>query len=263
MNMITSKDNSIIKYYTKLSLSKKERKETESFVLEGARLCLDAIKENSVLRCVLVTQTAMDKYNEAVNLLMDYVGEDKVYLISNELGNKLSDTKGTQGIFGICKILDKNFSVDTIYSGGKYVVLNNIQDPGNLGTIIRTADALGVSGVILSDDCCDLYNPKVIRSTMGSLFRIPIMTDNINTILQTFKASNITTFAAVIDKSATNLIECDFSKGGVIVIGNEGNGLPPEIVNKCDEKLTIKMQGNVDSLNAAMATGIIMWEMLR
>ena len=130
--------------------------------------------------------------------------------------------------------------------------------------IIRTADAVSINGVFLTDDCCDIYNPKVIRSTMGSLFRMNLWTDcNFTNILNTLKEKSVYSYAAVIDSDALSLTECDFSSGAVVVIGNEGNGLPDDVISLCDKKLTIKMQGNINSLNAAMASGIIMWEMLR
>lgn len=262
MDIISSKDNSNIKLYLKLLSNKKYRQEFGLFVLEGTRLCLDAVKENAELHCVFVTKTAQEKYSEALDLLNEKVGE-KLFLISDELGERLSDTNGTQGIFAICNILDKKKLNVTICSNGKYIVLNNLQDPGNVGTIIRTADSIGISAVILCD-CCDIYNPKVIRSTMGSLFRLTILDNcNFSDVLTELKTKGLVTYAAVIDTDAIPLTDCDFSGGAAVVIGNEGNGLPPETADLCDKKLTIKMQGNVNSLNAAMATGIIMWEMLR
>lgn len=262
--LITSKDNVNIKLYQKLVSNKKTRNERNMFVLEGLRICLDAVKENLELYCVFITELAIEKYSEALNFLVENISSEKIFYISNELGDKLSDTKSSQGIFAIMNKLDKNLNADTIISNGKYIVLNNLQDPGNIGTILRTADAVGIDGVIITNDCCDIYNPKVIRSTMGSLFRIKLWDEcQIDEVLNAFVEKEITTFAAVIDKNATSLVECDFSKGSAVIIGNEGNGLPINISNKCDKKLTIKMNGNINSLNAAMATGIIMWEMTK
>ncbi len=262
MDIISSKDNVNIKLYQKLGSNKKYRKEYGMFILEGIRLCLDAINENAVLHCVFVTVTAEKKYSEAVNFLRDKAAE-RLLVISDELGERLADTSGTQGVFAICKILDKRNLNGTICSSGKYIVLNNLQDPGNVGTIIRTADAVGISGVILCD-CCDIYSPKVIRSTMGSLFRLAIIDGyTVDEVFDELNCKNIATFAAVIDTDAISLTDCDFSNGAAVVIGNEGSGLAQGVVNLCENKLTIKMQGNVNSLNAAMATSIIMWEMMR
>jgi len=263
-NFITSKGNSNIKLFQKLVSSKKARDEHNMFPLEGMRLVCDAISENLELHCVFIVESYEEKYGEALNLLKNKNLESLVFYITDELSNKLSDTMNPQGIYAICKKLDKKLNADTILDNGKYIILNNLQDPGNIGAIIRTADAVGISGIALTENCCDIYNSKVIRSTMGSLFRMNLWLDcSFDMALDAFKSKGIATYAAVIDTDATSLTECDFSKGTVVVIGNEGNGLPKEIVDLCDNKLTIKMNGNINSLNAAMATGIIMWEMFR
>ena len=261
VDYISSKDNPNIKFYQKLSRDKKYRNEYNMFVLEGMRLCFDAVKENAELHCIFITENAAEKYGEALNLLCE--NAKKTLYITNELGEKLSDTGSTQGIFAICNILDKTELSSKIDNKGKYIILDSLQDPGNIGTIIRTADAVGISGVILCG-CCDVYSPKVIRSTMGSIFRIPVFDGNeISSVLDIFEIKAMPAFAAVIDENAEDLISCDFSNGCAVVIGNEGKGLSPETIALCKNKLTIRMKGNVNSLNAAMAAGIIMWEMLR
>ena len=260
--LITSRENAQIKLYLKLASGRKYRKERGLFVLEGIRLCLDAVKENAELHCVFVTESAEEKYGEALDLLKERAGV-RFFHISDELGNKLCDTDATQGVFAICRTLDKNNFNSTICSNGKYVILNHLQDPGNVGTIIRTADAVGISGVFLCGSC-DIYNPKTIRATMGSLFRVNVIDDcNFKEILACMRERNIAVYGAVVDSDAFSLTECDFSRGAAVVIGNEGNGLSSDESALCDHRLTIKMQGNINSLNAAMAAGIIMWEMLR
>lgn len=262
--LISSKDNANVKFFNKLSQSKKARNEYGLFPLEGYRLILDAIKENVELHCVFISENAIVKYSEALDLLERNGFSDKVYFITEEVEKKLSDTVNPQGIYAVCKKLDKILSADTILSNGKYIILHELQDPGNLGTIIRTADAVGIDGIFLTGNSCDIYNPKVVRSTMGSLFRMSMYCEeDIRNVLEIFKEKNIISYAAVIDNDACSLSECKFSNGSVVLIGNEGNGLPDEISSLCDSRLTIKMNGNINSLNAAMATGIIMWEMFR
>ena len=261
MQKITSKDNPNIKLYVKLAGGKKYRKENSLFTLEGVRLIEDAVKENAELHSVFVTESYVKKLaqqGEAVN----FPNGVRLFEIPDEIGSKMSSTDSAQGIFAICKCLEKPSFSDTVRSGGRYLLLHSIQDPGNMGTIIRTADAVGIDAVFLAD-CCDLYNPKVVRSTMGSLFRLNISEIDFEMDFPMFEEKGVPSFAAVIDSDAVSLTECDFSKGGVILIGNEGNGLPREVSNMCTEKLTIKMQGNVNSLNAAMAAGIIMWELVK
>lgn len=261
MQKITSKDNPNIKLYIKLAGGKKYRKENGLFTLEGVRLIEDAVKENAELHSVFVAESYVKKLAQQGEAL-NFPDGVRMFEIPDEIGNKMSSTDSAQGVFAICKCLEKPDFCDTVRGGGRYLLLHSIQDPGNLGTIIRTADAVGVDAVFLAD-CCDLYNPKVVRSTMGSLFRINISEIKFDESFPMFEERGVPSFAAVIDSDATSLTECDFSKGGVILIGNEGNGLPHEVSAACTEKLTIKMQGNVNSLNAAMAAGIIMWELVK
>jgi len=142
-------------------------------------------------------------------------------------------------------------------------VLNHLQDPGNVGTLLRTADAVGADGVVLTGNCCDLYNPKVVRSAMGSMGRIKIyVEDDFSRVCNTLSELGIKTLAAVI-KNGVSVTEYDFDKPCAVVIGNEGNGLSESDADMCDEKITIRMNGNIDSLNAAVAGAIILWEMFR
>lgn len=261
MERISSKDNPKIKLFQKLMSGKKYRREQNMFVLEGLRLCLDGTLEHADFHCVFITETAEEKYGELLEPLYREYSE-KIIPITDDLGEKMSDTSGTQGVFAICKTLDKSELRGTIKNGGKFIILNNLQDPGNMGTIIRTADAVGINALILCG-CCDLYNPKVVRSTMGSLFRIPAVEADYAEAIGVCREEDIPVYASVIDSDADDLTDVSFRNGGAVVIGNEGNGLSREDAELCDGRLTIRMKGNVNSLNAAMATGIIMWEMLR
>lgn len=257
--IIISKDNPSVKLFRKLITSKKERIINKAFALEGSRLVFDALKNNAPIEKLFITQSALEKYGEQ---LKEYDSIPK-HLISDDLGEKISDTGKTQGIFAQCGFIDGRNNLISLKRCGKYVVLLHIQDPGNAGMIIRTADALGLDGVIFSGSC-DVYNPKVIRATMGSLFRIPVFYDIAEEdIFNSLEASGIPSFAAVVDGGVKDLKVADFSNGGAIFIGNEGNGLSESVISKCTEKITIKMNGNIESLNAAMATGIIMWEMMK
>lgn len=255
-NIITSKDNPVIKLYQRLSNSKKDRLEYGLFVLEGLRIVEDAIREGGKISHLILTKNAAEKFGEI--LFQADLRNAKILVISNELGNKIAQTTQTQGVFAICHMfVDKSMK---FRENGKYIVLFGLQDPGNAGMIIRTADALGMDGVIMSGSC-DLYSPKVIRSTMGSVFRVNISIENdADTLFRTFEEHNINTCASVIDADAVKVSECDFTGGQAVLIGNEGNGLPPDVSKRCGSKITIPMCGNINSLNAAMAAGIIMWE---
>ncbi len=262
MNLITSRSNPLIKQYVKLCTSKSERKQLGLFTIEGIKLCLEAFNERVQLQTLLVCQKALEKYNDSLKPILDAGVE--AFLISDDVAGKISDTKTPQGVFAICRVLDNTLEMDKIYNGGYYICLCQLQDPANLGAIIRTAEALGVDGVLLSSDSCDIYNPKAVRSTMGSLFRMPIMTvENIEQFLSDITANGVNTYAAVVDKNATSLSDVEFTSPSVVCIGNEGNGLTTQQVDACKTAITIKMKGRAESLNASMAAGIIMHELCK
>ena len=251
---LASKDNPKIKLYQKLSSLKKERQRYGLFVLEGQRIVRDAIEADAV-HFILFTQKALEEFAETGS---DPDAAGEWYIISDDLAERISQTETPQGCFAVCRIPQ---SVPLLKDGGKYVVLYGLQDPGNMGTVIRTADAFGIDGIILCGSC-DLYNPKTVRSTMGSLFRerISIVNDP-DQLFGLLKEQNVQTMAAVIDADAVKVTEMPHSGTQAVFIGNEGRGLPPETAQRCDMRITIPMQGSINSLNAAMAAGVIMWEM--
>lgn len=251
--LISSRDNPKIKKFTKLSQSRSERNADGLFVLEGVRLITDAISEKAPISCVFATRRALEQ------LTVPLSPETELLEITEEIAAKMSATQTPQGIFAICRVLDKINLSDTIYNKGKYVLLCGLQDPGNLGMILRTADAMGIDGVFLSG-CCDIYNPKTVRATMGSLFRVPFARADVSDAMEIFSDAGIKTYAAVIDGECS-AAEVSFPAGSAILIGNEGSGLPRELSDSCDCRLTIPMHGRIDSLNAAMAAGILMFLM--
>lgn len=254
MRLITSRDNPNIKLYKKLVSGKKYRRETGMFPLEGIRLIADALREKAELHSVFVTESCLKKMGEEASR----IGE--AFLISEEIAAHMADTDNSQGIFAVCRNAERLSAADIVKGGGRYILLHRLQDPGNLGTIIRTADAVGLDGVFLAE-CCELYNPKTVRATMGSLFRVNISETAIDEVFPLFERQGVPTFAAVVDGDAVSLTECDFSRGGAVLIGNEGSGLPEEVSGLCGTRMSIMMKGSINSLNAAMAAGIIMWEL--
>ncbi|MGN0452705.1 MAG: TrmH family RNA methyltransferase [Ruminococcus sp.] len=258
MKEITSKDNSSIKYISKLQSSAKFRREEGKFVAEGLRVSLEAVKSSACVDTVLLSEEAISKhYDELLPLLS--LGCD-VYKVSQKAMSAVCETKTPQGVVCVVKALDNHICSDTI--NNKYVLLENIQDPSNLGTILRTADALGVSGVIMTDDCCDVYSPKVCRGAMGALFRVPFeIVRSAPEFIKNFRHTG-KAYAAVV-RDAKALSDISFSGNVLIAIGNEGNGLTEATVSACSERVTIPMNGNAESLNAAIAGGILMWEMMK
>ncbi len=182
--------------------------------------------------------------------------------ISEDVSKKISDSKTPQGVYCLCAMLDKERRTVKIDTGGHYMVLYGLQDPGNVGTILRTCEAMGIDGVFLSSDCPDIYSPKVLRSTMGGVFRMSVeIVEDIAKTINTANEKGVAVYAAALDRTAVSLREADLKKGSMVLIGNEGNGLSENIISLCDKSLFIDMKGNAESLNAAVAASIIAWEM--
>lgn len=258
MEKITGKNNDLIKGIKKLTASSKARREENSFVLEGARLTFDVLNSFCDVKLFLVTQCAYDKYTELCDKMISL--SQKSYLISQEVAQRLGETENTQGVFAVCSLKQDGFEIKP---GGKYIALDNVQDPGNLGAVIRTAEALGIDGVVLGGGC-DPYNPKVLRASMGSVLRInTLQTKKLADCIGRFKEKGLNVYATVPDETAKSISDIDFSKGAVCIIGNEANGVSEEIASMADDSITIKMSGNAESLNASVAAAITMWEMLR
>lgn len=258
MKEITSKDNKLIKYISKLQTSAKFRREEQKFIAEGLRVCVEAALSNADIESVLVTEEALSKHKDTLRPLLESSAE--IYLTSEKAISAACDTKSPQGVVCVVKTLDNNIDFDTI--NNKYILLESIQDPSNLGTILRTADALGVCGVIMTRDCCDIYSPKVCRGAMGALFRVPHMfVEDAVSFIGEFNKTG-TSYAAVV-REATPVRACSFEGSTLVAIGNEGNGLTDATASACSHRITIPMTGIAESLNAAIAAGILMWEMVK
>ncbi len=258
MKEITSKDNKLIKYISKLQTSSKFRREEKCFVAEGLRVCVEAALSGAQVLTVLLTENALTKHSEVLKPLLENCKD--VYITSDKAMAAACDTQTPQGVICVIKTLDNNIDLDTI--NNKYILAENVQDPSNLGTILRTADALGLSGVIMTKDCCDVYSPKVCRGAMGALYRVPFMiVDNAPDFISEFNKTG-TSYAAVV-RDAQVVTDSNFDGKCLVAIGNEGNGLTDACVDTCTKRITIPMNGNAESLNAAIAAGILMWEMIK
>lgn len=260
MTAITAKDNPAIRLYRKLTHSRKARAQTRQFVLEGYRLVSDAVHFSRKLTHLFVTEEAWERYQEGFGCLAADLRETKLLLISNELAMEMAETEHPQGVFAICEMPVGSFPV---IPNATYLVLYQIQDPGNMGMLLRTAAAMGIYGVICCQSC-DLYSPKVVRATMGALFHVNVMQiHHAEAVLEALHAAKILSCASVVRQDAEPVGVCELGDGCAVWIGNEGNGLPKAIVQQCDRRITIPMKGYMESLNAAMAAGIMMWEMTK
>ncbi len=258
MKEISSKDNKLIKYIAKLQSSSKFRREEKRFVAEGLRVCVEAVLSGADVVAVLVTENALNKHSDTLKPLLE--SNTDTYITSDKAMAAACDTQTPQGVVCVIKTLDNNIDLDTI--NNKYILAENVQDPSNLGTILRTADALGLSGVIMTKECCDIYSPKVCRGAMGALYRVPFtIIDSAPDFIREFNKTG-SSFAAVV-REAQPVTECSFEGNCLIAIGNEGNGLTDATADACTKRITIPMSSNAESLNAAIAAGILMWEMIK
>lgn len=253
---ILSRDNSNIKQVVALISSSKKRRENGLFVLEGLRLSTDAFLSGYRFETLFLSETALVKNEKEAEKLSKVSA--RTFVLSDSLFAKISDTVNPQGFIAVCKISQTLLSLK---KDGKYIALENLSDPSNLGAISRTAEAFGFDGIIITSESVDPYAPKSLRASMGALLRIPLMiTDD---IIATAEEFGIKTYSAVIDAKAQPINSVDFNKGSMIVIGNEANGIKKETVDKSYKLITIPMSGKAESLNAATAASIIMWEMCR
>ena len=255
--VITSRENSLIKLVCALQTSAKARKENGLFVIEGLRICMDALENSIKFDKLIISDTAASKYQEDIKTFAK--NSKECYQIPDNLFKKIGDTVSPQGIIALSAITVKN--VEEIDINGRYIALENISDPSNLGAVSRTAEALGVSGIILSGDGCDPYSPKALRASMGTLLRIPIII--FNDFSEDLKKSGLKSFACVVDKDAENIDNAEFDDGCCVIIGNEANGISDATKKASDMRITIPMLGRAESLNAAVAAAISAWEMMK
>lgn len=254
MDIITSRQNEAIK--TAAALKKPSgRREYGMFLLEGARLCADAALNGIKIVRFYVTEEAAKKYSKEFNILEEKA--EKSFFISQSVALKLADTANTQEFFAVCR--EQNTEVSVSYNG-LYVFTDNVQNPDNLGAVARTAEAMGVDGLIVNSGC-DIYSPKAQRAAMGSLLRLPVIkVFDAKEFLTELKNNNMKIFASVVGQDVPAVTSADKSGGTVLIIGNEGNGVSDDILNICTHKITIPMKGRAESLNAATAAAVLIWE---
>ncbi len=251
--MLTSKSNPQIKRLLQLQKKSKARTDEKVFVVEGIRMFVEVPGER--VEKIYISETFYNKKKEELDF-QKYPFE----ILSDAVFQHVSDTKTPQGI--LCVVKQKDYQIESLLEVKKphFIVLDNLQDPGNLGTIVRTAEGAGVDAVFLSKDCVDIYNSKTIRSTMGSIYRVPtVYVEDVPQLLEQFREKGIKSYAAHLDGENTYDQE-DYQGGTAILIGNEGNGLREEVSQKADVWVRIPMHGKVESLNAAIAASILMFE---
>jgi RNA methyltransferase, TrmH family len=261
MNIITGSQNQIIKEVKSLK-DKKHREEKGLFFIEGLRFAEEAIFENADIVRILISEKYIEsKIDDALQSEIQKRCIES-FLIPDKLFREVSDTENPQGILAVIKM--KRHSMGELFAENNFLlILDSIKDPGNLGTMIRTADAAGVTGVIMSKGCVDLYNPKVLRSTMGSIFRVPVFySSNLIETIKEIKSKNIQVLAAHL-QGEINYFEAVLTGNISFIIGNEATGISDEVKMSADLLLKIPMPGRTESLNASVAAGLLMYEAVR
>ncbi len=267
--MITSYDNKQIKQIEKLLKNSRNRKKEGLFVVEGRKMVIEAIRTGNAKKVYFSSKFEDDKaewpdfqtIEEAETFAMEG-REVEGEIVEEGLFKKISDTSTPQGIMAVVKFDMK--TDEEIYEDGKFLALEDVRDPGNIGTIIRSCEAAGIDGIIVSKGCCDIYSPKVSRSTMGSLFRVPVyhcenFVDSMGKLRYNMGYEVFGT--SMVGASKFNSII--YPKRCVVIIGNEANGMSDECMKVCSNMIYIPMAGNVESLNAGVAASLIMYEMNR
>lgn len=249
---ITSTSNETIKYFISLN-DKKTRMNAKRFIVEGYHLVNEASKTNLLEAVISTDEKELKKINNV-----------KRYLVNDAIINKIATTKNPQNILGIVKMLDHNITnLLPIIKGNKtkLIMLDDVNDPGNLGTIIRTAAGLGYDGIIMSPNTVDLYNEKVIRSTQGVMFKIPIIKANLQEVIKMLKKEKVFCIGTALT-NAKDVKHITKKDKFAICLGNEAKGISKEVLDNMDENVKIAMNNDVESLNVSIAAGIIMYEMM-
>lgn len=258
--MITSGSNAKVKQVVQWQNKSKERREAGIFLTEGFKLFQEAPGE--YVKEVYLTEDALIKL-ESDTVLKEKIRNTGYEIVSGDIFRKMSDTSTPQGI--LCVVRRPEYTLEQLldFPAPLLVVLESLQDPGNLGTILRTGEGAGITGVILGKETVDIFNPKTIRATMGSIFRVPfVCAENLAQSILTMQSRGVRTYAAHL--SGKNLYDSfSFLGGTAFLIGNEGNGLSPDITKLADELLRIPMEGRVESLNAAIAASLLIYEVHR
>ncbi len=258
MQVITSKDNELVKTIKKLK-EKKYRDATGKYIIEGAKLIEEAIQEKANIETIVVCEDCMKEDTLCKKLVYEIAKENIVYVSSNVF-NTMTDVSNPQGILAVIKRAEKTQKIN--YKEDVIIVLDGIQDPGNLGTILRTVDSANIKQIIVSEETADVFNSKVVRSTMGAIFRVNVIrSENLVDDLMKMKDNGFDIVVTALDTNES-IYDVNYMKK-VIVIGNEANGVSEEIKEIADKKVKIPMLGKTESLNASVAAGIMIYEYVR
>ena len=259
MNVISSKDNEIVKSVKKLK-EKKYRDLENAYIVEGIKMVKEAIIEKASIRQIIICDDCEKSDNIPKELMYEIAKYDCMY-VTSKVFKYISEVQTPQGVLAV--IEKNNGDLDINYNEDIIVALDDIQDPGNLGTILRTVDSVGLTQILVSKGTADCYNPKVVRSSMGAIYRVKVIEcDDLLETLKQVKRNKFKLLVTSLGDNSKNIYDMKYNKK-VLVIGNEANGVEERIMNMADEKVKIPMLGRTESLNAAVATGIVLYEYVR
>ena len=254
MEKITSVSNPRVQRVVQLKDKAKAREKAQAFIAEGLRLVSDTAPER--LLEVYATESFLAEHPM-----------DGAVAVSDEVMRKMSDTRTPQGVLAVVRMPEHDEEKLIAGTPGKpplFLLLEDIRDPGNLGTILRTAEAAGVTAVFMSPGTVDVFSPKVVRSTMSAIFRVPFVPGaDLLSAAERMKERGVRVYASYLDPGAVPYTDADLAGGAAIMVGNEAAGLTAELSGRADSRVYIPMQGEIESLNAAMAAGILMYEAAR
>lgn len=255
--MISSDANAQIKEIVKLQKSARERKKKQQFLAEGIKLTKEAMMQNK-LRKVYLMESVYEKAGDSE--ILSLIEDSDYEVVSDSVFKEISDTVTPQGVLGLVGM--PTYSLEEILEDSRksFLLLDDLRDPGNLGTIMRTAEGADMSGVILSKESVDLFNPKTVRSTMGAIFRVPFYyVEDIVTVIDRLKELGLPVYGTMMQGSE-RYDRLSYADGAGIVVGNEANGISEKVQKVLTKGVRIPMGGKLESLNAAMAAGILMYE---
>lgn len=253
MKEILSTKNATIKEFKKLH-KKKYREEKQQYIIEGFHLIEEAAKAGTDIDWILFNQRGKAEWSDWLEQQPD---ECLIY-VSDEVLVSLSELPTPQGMLAIVKMSDDEKKIS--FSGG-WLLLDNVQDPGNVGTMIRTADAAGLSGVILGEGSSDIYSTKVLRAMQGSNYHLPVVRKSLEEVIDGFKEAKVPVYGTELNPDAISYREITNSQNYALIMGNEGQGVAPEFLEKTDKNLYIPIKGAAESLNVAIAAGILMYHL--
>ncbi|MHA8138388.1 TrmH family RNA methyltransferase [Lactobacillaceae bacterium Scapto_B20] len=253
MEKITSNQNRQVKNWTKLK-TKHGRDQANKYILEGWHLVSEAIQNDQPIVTIITTEKRLQTEGEA------FVGRYDYVVVADEVAKHIGDTKTTQGIFAIVSINESAQVAANMATGG-WLLLDQIQDPGNIGTMVRTADAMGLSGVVFGNGTASPYSPKVSRAMQGSQFHIHLASADLVEWINEYHEQGTPVYGTELNPAAVSLTEVSAQANFALVMGNEGNGMQEQLLSMTDANVFIPMKGNAESLNVAIAASIVMFHL--